>query len=84
MHTAYGYSCCLHLLELILEGDRTMSDRHFYLAIAALVITAFMFRWELEPSSATDNNAGIHFKLDRFTGNSYLCALDCRKLEVRE
>ena len=23
-HTAYGYSCCLHLLELILEGDRTM------------------------------------------------------------
>ena len=26
-HTAYGYSCRLHLLEPILEGDKTMLKR---------------------------------------------------------
>lgn len=61
-----------------------MKDKWFYLAIAALVITAFMFRWEIKPSSGTDGSAGIHFKLDRFTGNSSLCGLDCKKMEVRE
>ena len=50
-----------------------MSDRHFYLAIAALVITAFMFRWEITPSNGTNNTSVIHFKLDRFTGTSYTC-----------
>jgi hypothetical protein len=57
-----------------------VKDKWFYLAIAALVITAFMFRWEIKP----DGGAGIHFKLDRFTGNSFLCGYDCRKMEVRE
>ena len=51
-----------------------MSDRNFYLGIAVVVITAWMFRWQVIPSSGTEGGASmVHFKLDRFTGISYTC-----------
>ena len=50
-----------------------MSDRHFYLAIAVVVIATWMLRWEVTAGSGTDNTSVIHFKLDRFTGTSYTC-----------
>ena len=50
-----------------------MSDRHFYLAIAVVVIATWMLRWEVTAGSGTDIASLIHFKLDRFTGTSYTC-----------
>ena len=48
-------------------------NKWFYLAIAALVITAFMFRWEITAGSGADTASIIHFKIDRYTGTSYTC-----------
>ena len=64
--------------------DKTMSDRYFYIAIYAFLITAWMMRWEIAPSSGTEGNSvGVYFKLDRFTGSSYFCAgYDCYKSET--
>lgn len=58
-----------------------MSDRHFYLAIAVIVITAWMFRFQIVPSSGADGReAGIHLKLNRFTGSTYYCQDGCIKI----
>jgi hypothetical protein len=61
-----------------------MSDRNFYLGIAVLVTTAWMFRWQVIPSSATETVASmVHFKLDRFTGISYVCRAEfCSKASL--
>jgi hypothetical protein len=48
-----------------------MSDRHFYLAIAVIVITAWMLRWEI---TSQGNLNFQHFKHDRWTGITYNCA----------
>lgn len=53
-----------------------MSDRKFYLGIAVVVITAWMFRWQVIPSSGADNAAALSFKIDRFNGITYYCAAD--------
>lgn len=51
-----------------------MSDTNFYLGIAVVVTTAWMFRRQVIPSSATETVASmVYFKLDRFTGISYVC-----------
>ena len=62
-----------------------MSDRHFYLAIAVAVLTAWMFRWEITGSPSADIPAAtVHFKLDRFTGSSYFCPpTGCVKTEIK-
>lgn len=61
-----------------------MSDRLFYLAIAVIVTTAWMMRWQIIPSSGTEGNeALVHFKLDRFTGSAYFCGgYGCYKSET--
>ena len=62
-----------------------MSDRHFYLAIAVIVITAWMFRFQIVPSSGADGrDSWTHFKLNRFTGSTYLCQDRCSKIGVIE
>jgi hypothetical protein len=62
-----------------------MSDRHFYLVIAVIVITAWMFRFQIVPSSETDSrDSWAHLKLDRFTGSTYWCDPRCRKIGVIE
>ena len=51
-----------------------MSDRLFFLAITIVFLTAWMFRWEITPSSGVDvPAAAVYLKLDRFTGNHYYC-----------
>jgi hypothetical protein len=48
--------------------------------VLTLLTFAFMFRWDIEPSSGTDQNARIHYKLDRWTGTSYTCIdFTCRE-----
>ena len=62
-----------------------MSDRHFYLAIAVVVITAWMFRWEVTSSNGTAGAAVIHFKIDRLTGTSYTCGRGwCEENEISD
>jgi len=62
-----------------------MRDRNFYLVIAVIVITAWMFRFQIVPGSRTDSrDSWTHFKLDRFTGSTYLCQPRCRKIGVIE
>ena len=53
-----------------------MSDRIFYLGIAVVVITAWMLRWQVIPSSGDDLAATLSFKIDRFTGITYYCTAD--------
>ena len=53
-----------------------MSDRHFYLAIAVIVITAWMLRWEI---TSQGNLNFQHFKHDRWTGITYNCAYNVRQ-----
>ena len=53
----------------------TLSNRTFIIATGAVVITAWMFRWEITPSSGTGPQAAIYFKLDRLTGTSYHCSI---------
>jgi hypothetical protein len=54
--------------------------------LGIVFLFAWMFRWDIAPSSGTDDNAGIAFKLDRWTGTSYVCigVGRCIKHEVRE
>ena len=54
--------------------------------LGIVFLFAWMFRWDIAPSSGTDDNAAIAFKLDRWTGTSYVCiGVDgCIKHEVRE
>jgi hypothetical protein len=62
-----------------------MSDRHFYLAIAVVVIATWMLRWDITPSSGTDNLAVLHFKVDRLTGTSYTCGKGwCEESEISD
>ena len=62
-----------------------MSDRHFYLAIAVIVTTAWMFRFQIVPSSGVDGrDATTHFKLNRFTGSTYICQDKCLKIGLIE
>ena len=48
-----------------------MKDKWFYLAIAVVVLTAWMFRWEI---TSQGNLKFQHFKHDRWTGITYNCA----------
>ena len=54
--------------------------------LGIVFLFAWMFRWDIAPSSGTDDNAAIAFKLDRWTGTSYVCiGVDgCIKHDVRE
>ena len=65
-----------------------MSDRHFYLAIAVVVIAAWMFRWEVTPmvNGKGEYAEWIYWvKLDRLTGNTYLCMnIGCTSHELFE
>ena len=50
--------------------------------LIGIFVAAWMTRWEVTASSGTGNAAFVHFKLDRFTGTSYLCrAGECVRME---
>ena len=61
-----------------------MKDKWFYLAvvalIAAVVITASIFRWEFIIRDGTS----YYYKLDRWTGTSYICRLTKLQCELYE
>lgn len=65
-----------------------MKDKWFYLAIAVVVLTAWMFRWEITPlGDGQEQYAEWTFwiKLDRLTGNTYLCMnIGCTSHELFE
>jgi len=46
-------------------------DKWFYLAIAAVVLTACLFRWEVTVPEG--NSGNVHYKLDRLTGTYLAC-----------
>ena len=48
-----------------------MKDKWFYLAIAVVVLTAWMLRWGIIDATGP----GVSHKLDRWTGTSYVCRL---------
>ena len=50
--------------------------------LIGIVAAVFMFRWDIEAGSGTGATAVFHFKLDRFSGTSYICRVDtCTRLE---
>ena len=61
-------------------------DRLAGVLLIGILIAAWMFRWEVTPSSGVEGNAaGVFFKLNRITGSSYICiAYDCYKNEAAE
>ena len=64
-----------------------MNDRQFYLTIAGLVLAAFLFRWDIQPTAGAEANAAmIVHKLDRKTGNSFSCVgfTGCSKHELED
>lgn len=49
-------------------------DKWFYLAVAAVVLTAWLFRWEVTVPEGRASSAGFtHYKLDRLTGTYLAC-----------
>lgn len=51
-------------------------NKWFYLAIAVVVLTAWMFRWEVTPQHISGFQ---HFKHDRWTGITYNCGYNVRQ-----
>ena len=47
--------------------------KQFIYVVLTLLTFAFMFRWDIEPSSGSDITAALYFKLDRWTGATYWC-----------
>jgi hypothetical protein len=61
-------------------------DRLAGVLLIGILIAAWMFRWEITPSSAvTGNPAAVFFKLNRITGSTYICVTyNCYKNEAAE
>jgi len=59
-------------------------DRVAGVLLIAVFVFAFMFRWEIESSGSVTNAGVIYYKLDRWTGSSYVCdRFTCNETETR-
>jgi hypothetical protein len=55
-------------------GENTVKDKWFYLAIAVVVITAWMLRWEITLIGAEERTQVVEaWKLDKWTGRLEQC-----------
>ena len=44
--------------------------------LIGIVAAVWLFRWDIEAGTGTQGASGtLHFKLDRFTGTSYVCSI---------
>ena len=58
-------------------------NKWFYLAIAAVVLTAWLFRWEVTINGSSSGAGYQHYKLDRLTGTYLVCNRErCKEAKV--
>ena len=51
----------------------------YIIALIFLVAILWLSRWDIKagPGGMTNSSAIVHFKLDRWTGNTYFCHTTC-------